>query len=89
MGINYTGLAAAEALDALLTRDDFEPEQDVDTVALDATIEALAAADAVIAALTELRKHLADGGDADTARGLSVDARLAVETLDGLTAGIL
>lgn len=86
--MNTTGIAAADELDALLTRDDFEGDVDVDL--LDATIEALLQARAAVASLEALRQHLAAGStDARMTTGLAVDARIAVELLDAATAGVL
>lgn len=80
--ISYTGIAAADALDALLTKDDFEPAVDVDTAALDATIDALDAARALVAELERLHAHLAAGGDATTTVGLTIDIHAHSERLD-------
>lgn len=85
---NLTGLAAGALLDGL-TASDFEPEVEIDTEALDATIEALAAARELVARLQGLGRHLAAGGDAETARGLGFDVRVQIEVIDGLTAGVL
>jgi hypothetical protein len=87
---NFSGIAAADELDALLTRDDFEPAVQVDTVLLDDTLEALLRARAAVAALQALAGHLQAGSDDElTTVGLSVDARVAVEQLDGFVAGVL
>lgn len=86
--MNTTGIAAVDELDALLTRDDFEG--DVDTALLDATEEALLQARAVVASLVALRRRLAAGcTDEALITGLSVDARIAIEALDSLTAGAI
>lgn len=86
--MDTTGIAAVDELDALLTRDDFEGA--VDTELLDVTLDALRDARAAIAALEALRDHLAAGStDAALTAGLAVDARLAVEQLDAVTAGAL
>lgn len=87
---NFTGIAAADELDELLTRDDFEPAVQVDTVLLDDTLEALLRARAAVAALRALAAHLEGGSDDELLTvGLSVDARVAVEGLDGFVAGVL
>lgn len=82
----FSGIAAADELDALLSAEDFEPATDVDTAVLDATIEALDAAREVVARLEALHLHLAAAKSADVAEGLAVDVALAVETLAALTA---
>jgi hypothetical protein len=84
--MEYSGIAAADALDALNSRDDFEPSVDVDTDALDTTIDAIRGAQVLLARLEKLRSHLAAGGDAATAESLAVDVRLTVERLDAITA---
>jgi hypothetical protein len=85
-----SGIAAADELDALLTREDFEPAVEVDTVLLDATLEALLRARAAVASLEALRVHLEAGSDDEVVTvGLSVDARVAVELLDSFAAGVL
>lgn len=90
MSTSYAGLAAVDALDELLTRDDFEPAVQVDVELLDNTLEALLRARAAVAALDALRVHLEAGSDDElTTVGLSVDARVAVELLDGFAAGVL
>lgn len=78
---HFDGIAAAADLDALLSHDDFEPAQDVDTIALDALPAAIADAARLTEALLALQAHLAAGGDADTAAGLKLDVRLATEAL--------
>jgi hypothetical protein len=83
------GIAAADALDALLSKDDFEPAVEVDTAALDAALDALRGAQVLVARLDRLRAHLAAGGDAATAEGLAIDVRLTIERLDAVTAWAL
>jgi hypothetical protein len=83
-----SGLAAADALDELLSKDDFEPTVEVDTAALDATLEALTEARELVRRLTALKTLLAAGSTDDEARiGLGVDVRVSIETLDAITVG--
>jgi uncharacterized Ntn-hydrolase superfamily protein len=84
-----SGLAAADALDELLSKDDFEPEVEVDTVALDATLDAITGAKHLLVRLERLARHLAAAGDPATAEGLAVEVRLTIERLDAITAGTL
>jgi hypothetical protein len=86
MDTNFSGLAAAHELDVLLSHDDFEPEHEVDTIALDATIDALAEAARLVEALAALRAALAAGGDAEAIRGLSLDVHLSHDALGMITA---
>ena len=85
-----TGLAATDALDDLLSRDDFEPAVEVDVTALDAAIDALDQARELVARLEQLRTHLASGVvDFETRVGLGYDVRELVESLDAYSAGFV
>jgi hypothetical protein len=84
--MNDTGMAAADELDALNTKDDFEPTVEVDIDMLEATIEALDTARELVARLEALKKHLDAAGAADQAEGLAVEVALTVETLAAQTA---
>jgi hypothetical protein len=84
--MNYSGIAAADDLDRLNSADDFEPATDIDTVALDATLDAITEADRLVAALAAVRDALASGADATTVAGLSLDVHLAMDALGMLTA---
>lgn len=83
--LNTSGIAAADALDALNTRDDFEPSVEVDTVLLDATIDAARGARALLKRLEWLEEHLRAGGDATEALGLALDVTLTAERLAAVT----
>lgn len=86
--MNYSGIAAADELDALNSRDDFEPSVEVDTAALDATIEALRGAKALVRTLEALRANLAAAGDADEATGLAIDVQTIAARLGGVLADV-
>jgi hypothetical protein len=83
--MHFTGIAAADALDALNTADDFEPTIQVDTVLLDATTDAIIGARALLKRLERLEEHLRSGGDAATAEGLALDVTLTAERLAAVT----
>lgn len=83
--LNTSGIAAADALDALNTKDDFEPSVEVDTVLLDATIDAARGARALLKRLERLEEHLRAGGDATEALGLALDVTLTAERLAAVT----
>lgn len=84
MGTVFSGIAAADDLDVLLTGDDFEPTVDVDTVALDATLEALTVAAVLTDRLEKLRVNLTAAGSAGEAGGLKIQVALTIEKLAGL-----
>lgn len=84
MGTVFSGIAAADDLDVLLTGDDFEPTVDVDTVALDATLEALTVAAVLTDRLEKLRVNLTAAGSAGEAEGLKIQVALTIEKLAGL-----
>lgn len=86
---SFTGIAAADALDALNSRDDFEPTHDIDTVALDTALDARTGARALGKRIDALVAHLSAGGDTATAEGLKVEIRMIVEKLDAITAWAL
>jgi len=88
MTTNFSGIAAADELDFLLSHDDFEPAVEVDTIALDATIDAIDEAARLVEALAALRAGLEQGVDATTAAGLSLDVHLAMDALGSMTADI-
>lgn len=83
--MNFTGIAAADELDALNTAADFEPAVEVDTVLLDAAQDAIIGARALLKRLERLEEHLRNGGDTDTAQGLALDVTLTAERLAAVT----
>lgn len=87
--MEYEGIAAAADLDALLSKDDFEPSTDVDTEALDTALDARTGARALTKRIETLIGHLSAGGDATTAQGLQIEIRMIVEKLDAITAWAL
>jgi hypothetical protein len=82
---NFTGIAAADELDALNTAGDFEPTTEVDTLLLDATMDAIIGARALLKRLERLEEHLRAGRDADAAEGLAIDVTLTAERLAAVT----
>jgi hypothetical protein len=87
--MNYSGIAAVDELDALNSKDDFEPAVDIDTAALDATIDAITAARTLLASLEALHGHLTGGGDTDTTVGLTIEVHTGAEHLDALLVDVV
>lgn len=84
--MNFSGIAAADALDALNSAGDFEPAVDVDTVALDSATDALVGARLLVRKLEALIANLQTAGDPARADSLKVETALIVERLAAITA---
>ena len=87
--MEYEGIAAAADLDALLSKDDFEPSTDVDTAALDTALDARTGTRALARRLDALIAALSAGGSGEATEGLQIEIRMIVEKLDAITAWAL